>query len=412
MAILLIIVFLFNGLNDSRQLNDLSIISAIGVDINEKGEYIITSQVLNTQKADNSSGSASGGTSVVVYETKKKSIHEALRDTIEKASKKLYIAHLELLLVSEEAAKSDILSIMDFFLRDNEGSSNFMVVIAKDDKPQEILSTLSAINPDPAKSIFQSIKSTYEFEGSTTDSLVYDTLEMLLNQRCGNVLASISLDEHEDDTNKTESISENENSSSESSSQSNMSGGSKTSSSTEASTNRFKVTELAYLNGTKFAGYMEKNDAIVYNLLRNELESTVLSVGDDDNLITVEVKKSKTKLNPKFENGNYTIDINVIIDANVTEVGCTIRENITENYKKYNKDMEELITGKINDAINNYKYKYEEDILGFECLIHKRLNKQYNKENFKEKYLKNIKTNVNVEVKFPLEGSDMVDGRT
>ena len=408
MAILLIIVFLFNGLNDSRQLNDLSIISAIGVDIDENGEYIITSQVLNTQKADNSSGSASGGTSVVVYETKKKSIHEALRDTIEKASKKLYIAHLELLLVSEEAAQKDILSIMDFFLRDNEGSSNFMVVIAKDDKPQEILSTLSAINPDPAKSIFQSIKSTYEFEGCTTDYLVYDTLEMVLNDKCGSVFASISLDKHEGDSQDPKSSSNQE-----SGLECGMtSSGSDTSSSSEASTNRFKVTELAYFKDNKFIGYMDKNDAIVYNLFKNELESTVLSVGEDDNLITVEVKKSKAKLIPKFENGNYTIDIDVKIDANVTEVGKEVRENISENHEKYNEKIEDIITGKINDAIYNYKYKYEEDIVGFECIIYKKLNKQYDRENFKDKYFKNMITNVNVKVNFPLEGSDMVDGRT
>ena len=120
-AILLIVVFMFNGLKDARQLNELSILSAVGIDINEEGEYIVTSQVLNTQKTDSSSGSSGGGTSVVTYETQKKSVHEALRSTIEKVPNKLYIAHLELLLISEEAAKNnDLLDTIDFFLRDNE----------------------------------------------------------------------------------------------------------------------------------------------------------------------------------------------------------------------------------------------------------------------------------------------------
>ena len=44
-AILLIIVFLFNGLRDARQLNDMSILSAIGIDIDENGEYIVTGWV-------------------------------------------------------------------------------------------------------------------------------------------------------------------------------------------------------------------------------------------------------------------------------------------------------------------------------------------------------------------------------
>ena len=69
---------------------------------------------------------------------------------------------------------------------------------------------------------------------------------------------------------------------------------------------------------------------------------------------------------------------------------------------------------KIKDALEDYRSKYKSDIVGIENLIYKKLNKEYKKiENeFTEKYLENVKTNVNVTVDFPLEGGDMVNGRS
>lgn len=418
-VILLILVFIFNGLSDARQLNDLSILSAVGIDVDENGEYIITSQVLNTQKSGESSGENSSGTSVVVYETKRKSVHEALRNTIEKAPKKLYIAHLEVLLISEEAAKKDILNTLDFFLRDRESSDNFMVVITKDSTPQEVLKILSATNSDPAKSIFETIKSTYEYEGSSTDYLLYDSIDMILDGKRGIVVASISLDKHDDTDGKNENNNANKNEVIKNETEENiddLSSSSKKSSKNnteEASQNRYKVTELAYFKDRKFKGYLEKNDAIIYNLLQNRLKSSVLSIDDNNELFTVEIIKCNVSLKPRFENNNFIIDIDVKVKGNITEEGKNVRENIIKNVDFYKQKTEDVIKNKINDAIDNYKYKYDEDIVGFEKLIYKNLNKYYDgiKDKFKDDYFKKLKTNINVCVEFPLEGGDMISGR-
>lgn len=418
--LLLLIVFMFNGMKDARELNDLSILSAVGIDIDENGEYIITSQVLNTQKSGDSSGGGSGSSSVVVYETKRKSIHEALRDTIEKVPNKLYIAHLELVLISEEAAKNnDILATLDFFLRDNEGGNNFMIVIAKDDKPQEILSKLSAITSDPSKSITDSIDSTYEYEAASTNYLLYDTLDMILNEKRATVVASVSLDKHEDDSmnkqDEEDSTSESDSksqSSSGSSSGQNSGGESGGDSEKQASSNMFKVTELAYFKDKKLEGYLEKSDAKVYNLLQNRLKSSVMSIDEGDDLFVIEIKEAKSTLTPKFENDNFVIDIDVKIEGSITETGSNVRDNIKEDFDSYIQKLQDIMKGKIEDAIDNYKHKYKEDIVGFEDLIYKKLNNVYKskQDNFKEKYFENIQTNVNVEVKLPQQGGDVLDG--
>lgn len=294
-----------------------------------------------------------------------------------------------------------------------------MIVITKDNTPQEVLSMLSAITPDPAKAIYESITSTYEYKGTSTDYLLYDTLDMILSDKRGIVAASITIDTHEDESKndeeknaKNQGSSQTEKKDALSLEQSGSSNGS-SSSSKETSTNSFKVTELAYFENRKFKGYLEDNDTIVYNLLQNKLKGNVLSIDKGDNLIAYGINDTKAKLNPKFENDNFVIDIDLKVSGNITECGKNIRENMNNNYNEYKSKIEDIIKGKIEDAIDNYKYKYNVDIVGFEDLIYKKMNSKYKEigDEFKEKYFENIKVNVKVNAEIPLEGGDVVNGR-
>ena len=138
---LLIVMFVLNGFSNERELNELAIASAIGIDYDTKtNEYIITAQILNNKK-ENSSGSGSGSlnssSEIVVINSKSPSVQSALRNIIEESPKKLYLAHMKLLLISEKMAKSqDILDTLNFFIRDNEGSNDFMMGITRNSTPQ------------------------------------------------------------------------------------------------------------------------------------------------------------------------------------------------------------------------------------------------------------------------------------
>lgn len=400
--ILIILAVLLNGLSDARELNELSILSGIGIDVDEEGNYIITTQVLNTQKASQSSGNNSSGSSVIVYETTSKSIHEALRDIIKKSPNKLYIAHLEVVLLSEEVAKENIKDTLDFFLRDHEESNNFMVVVSKENKPQEILKQLSATNSDPCKTIFESIKSTCEYEGSTVDYLLYDSLEMILNDKKELVLASISLDEENDEEEAIQTLANSDKNEKQSSSDENI-----------ASKNTFIVTELAYFKDGKFKGYLSKDDAIIYNLLCSKLKKCVLSVNEDKDLLTFDIIKASSNVKPIYENGKYKIKIDVNINATISEEGEDVRKSNNNKFKEYTKEAQNSIKNDINTMLENCEYKYKTDILGLNNLIYKKCNSSYNKLNninF-EKYSSYASFDINVKINFLLEGGNMINGK-
>ena len=136
--IILIAMFLLNGLNNSREINDLAIVSAIGIDKVDDTNYRVSAIVLNPSKEESGSGSSSSS-KMILYEGEDSTIQEAIRKMILESPRKLYLAHMELLLISESVAKEDLTNVLDFFIRDNEGSNKFLFVLAKEVEPREIL---------------------------------------------------------------------------------------------------------------------------------------------------------------------------------------------------------------------------------------------------------------------------------
>ncbi len=410
-ALLILISLLFNGFKDARQLNDLTIVSAIGIDINDNGEYIVTTQVLNPQKSE-SDTSSSTASPVIVHTTSSNSVQAALRKTIEQSPNKLYLAHMELLLLSEKAASNDLLDTLDFFLRDNEGNNNFMLVVTKDSTPQEILQKLSPIESNPIKSIIKSIETTCEYEGTSTDYTLTDNLNMLLSNGRNVVTASISLNEKNNDmSEKGENNKQGEGLSSIMSEKSPQESSSDSKKEEEASESIFKVDDIAYYKDRKFAGYLDRNESIVYNLLQNKLYNAIETVGEGDDLLVVEIVDAKVDMKPKYENGKYSMDINIKMRANITETGKNVTSNLKDNIEYYKNMTEEKVKKDVEDAVYAYQHKYNEDIVGYKDIFYKKLNKEYKKiENkFYNEYFQNIENNVKVDIDFKIEGGILLD---
>ncbi len=400
---LLIVMFLLNGLKNSRELTDLAIVSAIGIDLDDNGKYIVTSQILNTKK-ENSSGSGAGSSNssseIVVLSTSEESIQAALRNSIEESPKRLYLAHMELLLISEKIAREEeILDILDFFIRDNEGSNNFMLVIAKNATPEELLNIITPLESSPAQNIKDSILTTHRYRGISTNNTLSENVAMFKKESQTSVIASIELNKEnknsDDNTSKKEDIQE--------SSATSSSEKEKTSNNEDE---QIKVSDLAYFKYKTLTGYLTQKESYIYNILTNDASGGILEVGKDDDLLVVEQIKSNAKLTPRIENDEYFIDISVNMSCNITETGKNVTFDTQENIENYQNEVANTLKNQIETLIEKSKNEYDCDILSFGNVFYKYKNKDYNKmkEKYGTEYYKYINTTVNVKVTFPTEG--------
>ena len=421
---LLIVMFVLNGFSNARELNELAIASAIGIDYDTKtNEYIITAQILNNKK-ENSSGSGSGSSNssseIVVINSKSPSVQSALRNIIEESPKKLYLAHMKLLLISEKMAKSqDILDTLNFFIRDNEGSNDFMMVITRNTTPQKVLEILTPLESNPAENIVDSIITSNRYKGIASENVLSDNVAMFLENGKSSVAVSIEIDEDEiigskdelnDNKIKDENYSKNSNENSENNdlqiSSSDDSSKKDQNDNKNAQTKKIKVSNLAYFKDHFLTGYIEDEENYIYNLITKNAKGGIIQIGEKENLLVIEQTSVSTKLKPRRENDKFIIDLSINLSCNVTETGKNVDFKTKEKYKINQNYAKEYLTEKIEKFISNTKEKYDCDLIGAGNIFYKFDNKDYEllMSKYGDQYYKYIDYNVSLNVDFPTEG--------
>ncbi len=373
--IILIAMIVFGGLDNYRELQDLAIVSAISIDKNEDGTYLMSAQIVNSKKE--SSGTKSGATSsdVTVYYQNASTIQEGLRNIIEQSPKKLYIAHMNMVVISEDVAKNDIHECVDFFMRDNETSINgLMLVVKEGSTAQDVLKILTPIENNSTKNLSESIDANLKYVGTTVKSTFLTSMTEILNENLELLMASCEIEGQLEEAEKKENLENSE---------------------TEA---RLLLSDIAYFNKDEFKGYLSAEDSKTLNLLKNDIGKTVYSSTINDKKISFELLSSMSKIDPKYENGSFSLDIKLETKILITEKDPMLELDTNEDISTVENEINEIIKKYIESFFYNMFNVYETDVLGVRDMFYKNYYNEYIaiKDIFYEEYFKNIKFNINV----------------
>lgn len=133
---ILIIIFLSilcTGCHSYTELNDLSIVSTIGIDYQDEKYQLVVNVI------DGSLDDKEIEKETITFQSEQSSLEEAFQDIYLKSSKKLYLSHLDLLILTENAIQEKFLEIIENFLENNEYRNNFNVVLLKDANTYEFM---------------------------------------------------------------------------------------------------------------------------------------------------------------------------------------------------------------------------------------------------------------------------------
>lgn len=389
---ILIAMLLFNGLINERELNKLDIVSCIGIDITDEGDYQVTVSVLNTKKEGSGSSEdkeQKDSNNKNIYVATNSSIQEALRSIVKSSSKRLYLAHVDIIMLSEEVTKQkDIMDIMDYFVRDYEGGNNFILTILKDKSAKEAMQILSKNSNEFAAEIKDTILTSHKYIGNVSKNTLSDDLREILQVGQEVVINSIELEEIKNESESKEEGKENKEETEESSKKE------------ESEKNYiYKLGKLVYFKDNKFGGYLEENDNRTHNILNNNIITTVAKINDKEDRIISEIISSDTSIKPEVKNGEYIVNIEQKLKGNITEVGENVEINKEEIINNLEEEFSELFKKYTLEYVDNCKNKYDADVIGFGNLFYRYKNKEYEKvkDKFYDEIYDNIKVNVNVE---------------
>ena len=165
---LMLLIPILSGCN-YKELNNLSIVDVMGIDyINNN--YVVTIKVISTN--NNNNNEKNENLDENVYSASGKNISDAISNLNLVLPKKIYLNHLELLIISKNVATNKLNNITNYFINNNNVSKNFSVLLSLEDtskiilEQKELLSSYSYGNiigsiENSSLMPFQSLKSRY-----------------------------------------------------------------------------------------------------------------------------------------------------------------------------------------------------------------------------------------------------------
>lgn len=372
--ILLIIPLLLSGCYNYQELNDLAITTALSIDYNEETEnYEIIAQVINPVKEQDAK--SSNETSFINYRSEGKSLREAIRTVILDSPKKLYGAELQVVILSENVLYDKLPDVIDFFIREPELRPEFKIIIAQNDKSLESVAIQTLLDDLSSSNILDSLEAQSERIGITTVVSLNELSNMYLNPYLEIVLPSLIVEGSIEQGIDKENLS------------------------TTKDETTIEISTTGVFKDNKFLGYLTEDESKTLNLIRGDIQNTIINMDITDGMIVFEPNNIETKVEaiPK-EN---TVKITISGGAKVKEITGLADLTSTEEVKKIQDEFNKLTEEMVTTTFNSIREKYNTDVFKFRDLYYKTDHK-YFKENYNNWY-EDIFPNLKLEVKSEIE---------
>ncbi|MBE1445907.1 Ger(x)C family spore germination protein [Paenibacillus sp. OAS669] len=160
--VLLGMTLLLAGCWNRRELKELAIVSAIGIDKTTKANEVkVTFQIINPSTVATGIAGGAGGQQpapVTVYSGTGETLFEAIRKTSQKVPRQLFFAHMQLLILGESYTREGIQDLFDFLERSDEVRLTTLVLVARESEAESLIRILTPLEKIPANSIAGKIK--------------------------------------------------------------------------------------------------------------------------------------------------------------------------------------------------------------------------------------------------------------
>lgn len=376
MIFIIPIIFLLTGCYNYREINELAIVS--GVSIRKVDDEIeLTTEVINPKKEQDASSGEEP--EFIIYTSRAKSVQEAIRKMIKESPRKMYGAHIEILVIDEGIAREYLMDILDFFARDPEIRSEFKVLVGKSDDILKITTPLEKIS---SENILNSLENNNKYLGFANVVTYHELISNVLNPNIELVLPVLNMKGNVNLGEDKENISNT---------------------SVKATS---IIDGMAIFRNNKLMGYLTEEESLTYNILRASAKNFFIRTsGHDNEYIVHEIIRLSSKM--EFDKNKNEMKITLTGNSAISEVNEKIDLENLEEVSKLEKKLNQELKKMVERSILSIQKKYNSDIFGFGDVIYKSYPKYFQKikDEFKHDGFQNMKVNVSVKIKGQEKGS-------
>ncbi|WP_157950998.1 Ger(x)C family spore germination protein [Peribacillus acanthi] len=371
-------MLLLSGCWSSKEINDLMIVTGMGIDkVKESGKYQVTVQVINP--AEMASQSKTERLEVTTYQTTGKTVYEALKRLTVEVPRKLYMSHVQLIVIGEELAREGILKPLDFISRNYEFRADFFILVAKKNKAENVMQILTPTEPNPSVSLYSSLELS-EKEWAPSKGIRLDELITAITVEGKDpILTGVKV-------------------SGDAKKGSNLSGIEQIQPAAV-----LKLAGIAAFKGDKLVGWLNEKESKGFNYIAGNVKSTVGTFRcEDGEKAAVEVFNTKTDIKPEMKKGEPHISVNVDIDANIGELQCQMDITKEKSIKQIEKIVSKHVKKLMEASSKRVQQDLQSDVFGFGEAIRREYPKEWKKlkDNWNERFeTLSVDYNVQVEIK-------------
>lgn len=332
------LLLLLTGCAGKRELNELAIVMAVGIDKGEDGNVRVTAQIPRPSDARGQTGAPSGQTGDAVWSVSAegKTIFEAIRNLGRFSPRRIFWAHNFIIVINEEFAKAGIQDVIDFFTRNPELRMNTWVAVTPD-KAIEVVTTITGLEVIPG----EAVDKLFRYSAITSQAprtTMRNLYSSYLSHGTDPVLTRIKLVE-------------------------------KGVSNKEPGKMKVKQVELAgagVFKKDKLIGVLEGDEVRGLMPFIDRLESVILSVScpkDESENVSLELRHQNFKVTPGYEGGKPKFQVKLDSYSSIAEADCPISLKDKEQVDDMEKELEELLYNDIKKIVDKVQNEYKADIL-------------------------------------------------
>lgn len=306
---LLLVMFLFSGCSSRHNLNDLSVVEGVGIDLNDN-EITATIQSLNLIKEGSGAEALSGNVTMNTVGTGT-TISAAIEDVSKTTSKRLFFGQNKIVVFGMKMAENYLEKNLDYLLRSSNSRSDVIIALAEKEA-SDIMKSPENKSLVPAQTISNLLR---------------------LSEKSGygaNVTTNELLNAYEDKTSdiylpvlavKNESCS---------------------------------VSGIAIYNDIRLVKILDENESFGFLFLRNKVEEGLFQLKDDSlGEISINIISSKAKSKAEYKDGKVVFKVKIKTSVMLDEVEHGVTNELSDSDLKHiEKLAEEQIEGLCNEAFS------------------------------------------------------------
>lgn len=341
--IIILTLLLCTGCFDYKEINDLAIINAIGVDY-ENDEYVITLEILNDQ-IDKDSSKITSYTKV----GHGKNLTSAIENAADKLSKQLIFNHIKLMILSKSIIEEKFENIIDLFLRNTYFRENFYVISATKNKPETLLNHTTNEAPIASTAITDTLES-IRYSSNTNVLKKFDEIvEEVITYGIDTCFSNITLKDNE-----------------------------------------FIVDGMSIFNNYSYKSNLSNEYVKIYNLLTDNFDRPTYTINYDNLAFTTAINNGK--INTEIKSGTINVTGNLMGRIIDNDPKYNIRD--PKNLERIDNDFTNLLNKKIPEFIKVLQDN-NSDILGITRNYYKKTRTKDKDYWLKLDIKSNIKFNIN-----------------